>query len=82
MMTRVMHISSFTVSGRPFGILKQYFVCRDDVFIRDFPYFFGWDTSYDRILRNVVKYHGSGTYHSMITYRYSTTAPMTQFGNN
>lgn len=73
MITRVMHISSFTVCGRHFGMLKQYFVCRDDVFIRDFPYLFGWDTSYDRIFRNVVKDHGSGTYHSMISYRYSTT---------
>ena len=41
--------------------------------ICDFPYLFGWDTSYDCILRNVVKDHSSGTYHSMITYRYSTT---------
>ena len=73
MMTRVMHISSFTVSGRPFGMLKQYFVRRDDVFIRDFPYLFGRDTSYDRILRNVVKDHGSGTYHGMITYRHAPT---------
>ena len=71
-MTRGMYISSFTVLGRPFGMLKQYCVCRDDVFIRDLPYFFGRDTSYDRILRDVVKYHGSGTYHSMITYCYST----------
>ena len=63
-------------------MLKQYIVWRDDVFIRDFPYLFGWDTSYDRILRDVVKDHGSGTYHSMVTDRYSTTAPMTQFGNN
>ena len=53
-------------------MLKQYFVWRDDVFIRDFPYLFGWDTSYDRILRNVVKDHSAGTYHCMITYRYST----------
>ena len=73
MMKRVMYISSFTVSGGPFGMLKQYFVCRDDVLICDFPYLFGWDTSYDCILRNVVKDHSSGTYHSMITYRYSTT---------
>ena len=73
MMTRVMHISSFMVSGRPFGMLEQYFVCRDDVFIRDWPYLFGRDTSYNCILRNVVKNHGSGTYHSMITYRHAPT---------
>ena len=73
MMTRVMHISSFTVSGRPFGMLKQNLVCRYDVFIRDFPYFFGRDTSYDRILRNVMKYNGSGTYPSVVTYRYAPT---------
>ena len=36
------------------------------------PYLFGWDTSYDRILRDVMKDHGSSTYHSMVTYRYST----------
>ena len=73
MITRVMHICSFTVSGRPFGMLKQNLVCRYDVFIRDFPYLFGRDTSYDRILRNVVKDHGSGTYHGMITYLHAPT---------
>ena len=73
MMTRVMHISSFTVSGWPFSMLKQNLVCRYDVFIRDFPYLFGRDTSYDRILRNVVKDHGSGTYHGMITYLHAPT---------
>jgi hypothetical protein len=73
MMTRVMHISSFTVSGWPFSMLKQNLVCRYDVFIHDFPYLFGWDTSYDRILRNVVKDHGSGTNNSMVTYRHATT---------
>jgi len=73
MMTRVMHISSFTVSGRPFGMLKQNLVCRYDVFIRDFPYLFGWDTSYDSILRDVMKHHGSGTYHCMITYLHAPT---------
>lgn len=72
-MTRVIYICSFTVSGRPFGMLKQYFVCRDDVFIRDWPYLFGWDTSNNRILRDIMKYHGSGTYHSMITYRHAPT---------
>ena len=54
-------------------MLKQNLVCRYDVFIRDFPYLFGRDTSYDRILRNVVKDHGSGTYHSMITYLHAPT---------
>jgi len=54
-------------------MLKQNLVCRYDVFIRDFPYLFGRDTSYDRILRNVVKDHGSGTYHGMVADRYSTT---------
>ena len=54
-------------------MLKQYFVCRYDVFIRDLPYIFGRDTSYDRIFRNVVKYHGSGTYHCMITYLHAPT---------
>ena len=63
---------SFTVSGRPFGMLKQYFVCRYDVFIRDWLYLFGRDPSYDRFLRD-AKNHGSGTYHSMVTDRYSPT---------
>ena len=33
----------------------------------------GGISSYDRILRNVVKDHGSGTYPSMVTYRYAPT---------
>ena len=70
MMTRVMHICSFTVSGRPFGMLKQYFVCRDDIFIRNFPCLFGWDASYDRILRKVVKNHDSCTYPHAVADRY------------